>query len=1470
MRTTVRALRFACLTVLASGSVATSIAQTLTDISPRSARLDVLQEFEATGTGLTNVSIEGCAPDPGFAPQRSPGKLVFRCTPRTPGPMPVGAPALTEMRVTVSHPVRVGDPVRRGLPSVKGVSLFNGNYFHEVADLQLPAKGLPFVLSRSYNSYYFALESAHGAVDNYRPWRFNWDRRIAYVQGSDSRLYIERPDGSGANFFRHTDGQWYPIDQGNFDRLVFGAPGAGQVSLYTRAGTIEVYNVPAINQPGRLQQISDHHGHAFTLSYGANGKVASIKDPAGLQYRFAYDNGARLISVTDIGNRVVSYSWECQPSPCNGAAVQERLKSVTDVRGQITSYVYSDFPAQGQQGPRRMLTAVVDPRGNQAVQLSYVPDVYGNWGVSALSNALQEAWRFAYCAEQAGGACGEVVRAERFKTSVTSPIGSVRQVYFDAAGRSTESLDEAGRASRAQARPVDELSALTYKLAALPLQVQSPLGVLEGYQTRYAYTPDQQGNLAQVTDAENGVRQTQWVGNPDRALHCPAVQITPAGVRTEVQRGATCLAERITQVGGGVSTISYLATDPGLVETVTDARGKTTRFSYDAMGNVVLRAGPSGEKQIDTYNRFGFLTSRNNALNYLSRYTYDNGGLLLTESNPALRVTRYSYDENGNLLSKQEPNGRLTLHVYDAANRRIRTTVRAGALIQRTSFSYDALGRLVRSVNANNHADSVAYDVSGNVQLRANALALETRYEYDADNRLVLVTDPDGRQTRTTYDRLGRVRSVSTAAGTQSYDYDGDGRVLRYTDARGQLTQYSYDAAGRLVAVVDARGGQTSASYDLAGNVASITDPNGNTSRFEYDGGNRRIQRIDALGQIWRTEYDLVGRVISSTAPGGLLTRYRYDFLDQLLLTTLPGGQTVAYSYDDAGNRTSMTDATGTTRYEYDALRRLSKITDAYGQVLRYAYDTLGNRTAITYPHGKTVSYEFDAAERLVAVTDWQGKNYRYTLNGSGQVLALVQGNGSRSNKMYDRAGRLVSQISLQPNGGTISSHEHTLDGNGNPVSSAVQLPMLPSFAAANQTLSYDASNRLLNVNGLPVVHDDAGRMTGIGSESFAFDGRDLLTSYSWPAVPKADYVYNGSGHRVQSTVAGNTTRYVVDPNTDLAQALAETDAQGQLLRSYVYGYGLLAQISAAEVPRYYHFDPQGNTLALSDATGAVTDRYAYSPYGETSASGTSINPFRFVGQYGVMDDLNGLHYMRARYYRADLGRFMGLDRVEEGLGTPQALNRYAYGQGNPIVGLDPSGLYPQSLDELDALATSSLRNAANLANQLSLQQEIWRRRQQAQAQRDAMAAPIQARLTAAEGVQVSVMRDGKLVQTVKAGDALTLLNGDMLSVATPRAMWDKVTGGLGIDWANDYHRYAVLEFQDHSQLQLSSYSGCPAFGFGINASLTGRSTAGTLSLGSGERDGGSGVAQVWNPSLQHCAPRQDEPGRGLATGARG
>lgn len=113
----------------------------------------------------------------------------------------------------------------------------------------------------------------------------------------------------------------------------------------------------------------------------------------------------------------------------------------------------------------------------------------------------------------------------------------------------------------------------------------------------------------------------------------------------------------------------------------------------------------------------------------------------------------------------------------------------------------------------------------------------------------------------------------------------------------------------------------------------------------------------------------------------------------------------------------------------------------------------------------------------------------------------------------------------------------------------------------------------------------------------------------------------------------------------------------------------------------YYHYDSRGSTIALTDAGQNVTDAYAYDPFGRSvNSTGATANPFRYVGRYGVMEEGNGLQFMRARYYDPEIGRFLSKDPIPPALGDIETINLYAYVKNNPIILIDPMGLWWEEL----------------------------------------------------------------------------------------------------------------------------------------------------------------------------------------------
>ncbi|HPJ14584.1 MAG TPA: RHS repeat-associated core domain-containing protein [Spirochaetota bacterium] len=90
------------------------------------------------------------------------------------------------------------------------------------------------------------------------------------------------------------------------------------------------------------------------------------------------------------------------------------------------------------------------------------------------------------------------------------------------------------------------------------------------------------------------------------------------------------------------------------------------------------------------------------------------------------------------------------------------------------------------------------------------------------------------------------------------------------------------------------------------------------------------------------------------------------------------------------------------------------------------------------------------------------------------------------------------------------------------------------------------------------------------------------------------------------------------------------------------------------------------------DKGDAVT-RTEYKPYGETWVQeGDKTNRPKFNSQ--ELDPETGYYFYNARYYEAEIGRFITADNIIDGEYSTQGWNRFSYVKNNPVRYKDPSG----------------------------------------------------------------------------------------------------------------------------------------------------------------------------------------------------
>ena len=245
--------------------------------------------------------------------------------------------------------------------------------------------------------------------------------------------------------------------------------------------------------------------------------------------------------------------------------------------------------------------------------------------------------------------------------------------------------------------------------------------------------------------------------------------------------------------------------------------------------------------------------------------------------------------------------------------------------------------------------------------------------------------------------------------------------------------------------------------------------------------------------------------------------------------------------------------------------------------------------------------------------------------------------------------------------------YNYTMDPSGNRTGAESYQPDNTQPPSQNISYTYNDDNRLLTAGSTAFTYDTRGNLLTKTGSTYTWNVRNLLNSVTTGGSTYT-YKYDPIGNRIARIVGNSETRYVVARGT----LLAETNKQGSITAYYVYGLGLISKVTPQGAAYYYHYDNIGSTVAITNQSGAIVNKYAYDAFGKVLSQTEAIsNPFKFVGAFGVMDEGNGLLYMRARYYDPSTGRFISKDPI----GWAGGLNLYGYTGNNPVNWVDPEGL---------------------------------------------------------------------------------------------------------------------------------------------------------------------------------------------------
>jgi len=147
-----------------------------------------------------------------------------------------------------------------------------------------------------------------------------------------------------------------------------------------------------------------------------------------------------------------------------------------------------------------------------------------------------------------------------------------------------------------------------------------------------------------------------------------------------------------------------------------------------------------------------------------------------------------------------------------------------------------------------------------------------------------------------------------------------------------------------------------------------------------------------------------------------------------------------------------------------------------------------------------------------------------------------------------------------------------------------------------------------------------------------------------------------------------------------------------------------------AQTVTYLHTDALGSVVAESDATGIVTRRVTYDPYGAAIGGPVEDGP-GYTGH--VSDAATELSYMEQRYYDPEIAFFLSVDPMPTDPASGANFNRYWYANANPYRFVDPDGRQGREKRDWRSIEGKSPASATRL--QTSANTSISRAQMQAQ-----------------------------------------------------------------------------------------------------------------------------------------------------------